>query len=119
MLAVTMLLLSVQGQHVVMSGKRRWVDVHWKRGNSYVRIGWNWLRGCLHKDWALFPSIELQGRRDPAPAIASKKQAQRQPKREFTVQSYQFVACNLSVNQVRNSRFDSYCFSATPLCHFL
>ncbi|WP_421656547.1 hypothetical protein [Leptothermofonsia sp. ETS-13] len=61
MLAVTMLLLSVQGQHVVMSGKRRWVDVHWKRGNSYVRIGWNWLRGCLHKDWALFPSIELQG----------------------------------------------------------
>lgn len=91
-LAVTTLLLSVQGQQVVMSGKRRWVDVHWERGNSYFRIGWNWLKGCLHKDWALFPSIELQGGRDPAPAIASKKQAQQQSKREFTVQSYRFVA---------------------------
>lgn len=91
-LAVTTLLLSVQGQQVVMSGKRRWVDVHWERGNSYFRIGWNWLKGCLHKDWALFPSIVLQGGADPAPAIASKKQAQQPSKREFTVQSYRFVA---------------------------
>lgn len=91
-LAVTTLLLSVQGQEVVSSGKRRWVDVHWQRGNSYFRIGWNWLKGCLHQDWLLFPSIELQGGRDPDPAIASKKQAQQQSKREFTVQSYRFVA---------------------------
>lgn len=91
-LAVTTLLLSVQGQQVVAAGKRRWVDGHWERGNSYFRIGWNWLKGCLHKDWALFPSIELQGGPDPAPAIASKKQAQQQSKREFTVQSYRFVA---------------------------
>ncbi len=91
-LAVTTLLLSVQGQHVVASGKRRWVDAHWQRGNSYFRIGWNWLKGCLHKDWALFPSIELQGGRDPAPAIASKKRAQQQSEREFKVHSYRFVA---------------------------
>lgn len=91
-LAVTTLLLTVQGQQVVASGKRRWVDAHWQRGNSYFRIGWNWLKGCLHKDWALFPSIQLQGGHDPDPAIASKKQAQQQSNREFTVQSYQFVA---------------------------
>lgn len=91
-LAVTTLLLSVQGQHVVASGKRQWVDAHWQRGNSYFRIGWNWLKGCLHKDWALFPSIELQGGCDPAPAIASKKRAQQQSEHEFKVHSYRFVA---------------------------
>ena len=91
-LAVTTLLLSVQGQQVVTSGRRRWVDAHWNRGNSYFRIGWNWLKGCLHKDWAVFPSLELHGGHDPAPAIASKTQDQQQSKREFTVYSYRFVA---------------------------
>lgn len=91
-LAVTTLLLSVQGQHVVASGKRRWVDAHWERGNSYFRIGWNWLKGCLHKDWSLFSSIELQVGLDPAPAIASQKQAQQKSEREFKVFSYRFVS---------------------------
>lgn len=91
-LAVSTLLLSVQGQHVVSSGKRRWVDMHWKRGKSYFRIGWNWLKGRLHKDSPLFPSIELQSRRNLAPAIAFKKQAQQLPKREFTVHSHRFVS---------------------------
>ncbi len=91
-LAVTILLLSVQGQQVVATGKRRWVDAHWSRGNSYFRIGWNWFKGCLHKDWKLFPTILLPGGVDPAPAIASKKQAQQQFKREFTVKSYRFAA---------------------------
>jgi hypothetical protein len=91
-LAVTTLLLSVQGQQVVATGKRRWVDAHWNRGNSYFRIGWNWLKGCLHKNWKLFPTILLQGGVDPDPAIASKKQTQQQFEREFTLKSYQFAA---------------------------
>lgn len=91
-LAVATLLLTVQGQEVVASGKRRWVDAHWLRGNSYFRIGWNWVKGCLHQDWQLFPTISLLGHPDPAPAIASKKQAQQQFEREFTVKSYQFTA---------------------------
>lgn len=91
-LAVTTLLLSVQGQQVVRVGKRRWVDAHWERGNSYFRIGWNWLKGCLHKDWSLFPSMYLQGGSDPEPAIASKRQAQQLSQREFTVKAYQFAA---------------------------
>ena len=91
-LAVATLLLTVQGQEVVASGKRRWVDAHWLRGNSYFRIGWNWVKGCLHQDWQLFPTISLLGHPAPAPAIASKKQAQQQFEREFTVKSYQFTA---------------------------
>lgn len=91
-LAVTTLLLTVQGQQVVATGKRRWVDAHWNRGNSYFRMGWNWLKGCLHQDWHLFPTLALQGGADPEPAIASKKQSQQQFEREFTVKSYRFAA---------------------------
>jgi hypothetical protein len=60
---------------VVATGKRRQVDSHWYRGNSYFRKSWNWVKGCLHQDWFLFPTIALQGGTDPDPAIASKKQA--------------------------------------------
>jgi hypothetical protein len=91
-LAVTTLFLTVQGQQVVATGKRRWVDAHWERGNSYFRMGWNWCKGCLHQDWSIFPTILLQGGADPQPAIASKKQSQKHSQREFTVKSYRFAA---------------------------
>lgn len=91
-MAVTSLLLTVQGQQVVAAGKRRWVDAHWSRGNSYFRIGWEWLKGCWHQNWHLFATLTLQGGADPEPAIASKKQAQQQLEREFIVKSYQFAA---------------------------
>lgn len=91
-MAVTTLLLTVQGQQVVVAGKRRWVDAHWQRGNSYLRIGWNWLKGVLHQGWRLFSTISLSGEPDPDPASASNKQAQRQLEREFTVKSYRFTS---------------------------
>lgn len=91
-LAVTSLLLTVQGQQVVATGKRRWVDSHWQRGNSYFRIGWNWVKGCLHQGWQLFLTVSLQGHTDPEPTFASKKQIQQQFQREFTVKSYQFAS---------------------------
>ncbi|XQQ06700.1 MAG: transposase [Leptolyngbya sp. IPPAS B-1204] len=43
-IAVTMLFLILQGVNVVASGKRRQVDAHWKRGMSYLKMGWNWIR---------------------------------------------------------------------------
>ena len=46
-IAVATLLLTVQGQQVVITDKRRWVDAHWQRGNSYLRIGWNLLLGVF------------------------------------------------------------------------
>ncbi|MCG6138598.1 MAG: hypothetical protein MET45_28955, partial [Nostoc sp. LLA-1] len=64
------------------------VDCHWQRGNSYLRIGWQWVKGCLHQGWESFHSLQLFGTPDPEPAIASKKQAQRQYEREFRVKSY-------------------------------
>lgn len=89
-MAVATLLLTVQGQQVVATGKRRWVDAHWQRGNSYLRIGWNWLKGVLHQGWRLFLTISLNGCADPEPASASKKQTQKQLEREFTIRSYKF-----------------------------
>lgn len=91
-MAVTSLLLTVQGQQVVAAGKRRWVDAHWRRGNSYFRIGWEWFKGCCHQNWKLFPVLALQGGADPEPAIASKKQARQHLEREFIVRSYRFTA---------------------------
>ena len=52
-LAVSTLVLTVQGQQVVTTGKRRWVDCHWQRGNSYLRIGWNTARGSLTSRMAI------------------------------------------------------------------
>lgn len=89
-MAVATLLLTVQGQQVVSDGKRQWVDAHWQRGNSYLRIGWNWLKGVLHQGWRLFQTISLFGIADPEPASASKKQTQKQLEREFTIKSYSF-----------------------------
>ena len=91
-MAVATLLLTVQGQQVVATGKRRWVEAHWQRGNSYLRMGWNWLKGVLHQGWQLFQTISLDGCADPEPASASKKQTQKQLEREFTIKSYSFAS---------------------------
>lgn len=87
-LSLATLYLTVQGQQVVASGLRRRVDCHWQRGNSYLRKSWQWIKGCLHQGWASFHSLQLFGTPDPEPAIASRKQAQKQYQREFTVKSY-------------------------------
>ena len=47
-LAVATLYLTAQRVEVVASGKRRWVDPHWFRGNSYFRIGWEWGKTALN-----------------------------------------------------------------------
>jgi hypothetical protein len=91
-MAVATLLLTAQGQQVVASGKRRWVDAHWQRGNSYLKIGGNWLKGVLHQGWRLFPTISLDGCADLEPASASKKQTQKQLEREFTIKCYSFAS---------------------------
>ncbi|HCF30753.1 MAG TPA: transposase [Cyanobacteria bacterium UBA11049] len=84
--------MTVQGQQVVVTGKRRWVDAHWQRGNSYLRIGWNWLQGVFHQGWRLFPTLSLNGNTAPDPAFASRKQTQKHLEREFTVKSYSFAS---------------------------
>jgi len=75
-LAVTTLYLVAQGTEVVNQGKRRWVDPHWFRGQSYLKIGWNWVKLALSRGWKLSPTIHLSSDCDPEPAMASKRQYQ-------------------------------------------
>ena len=81
-----------QGTAVVAQGKRRWVDPHWERGNSYLRIGWNWVKTALARGWPLFKTFCLTGNCDPSPAIASRKQhQQRLYTLEFQVRSFDYA----------------------------
>lgn len=80
-LAVANLYLTLKGQEVLETNKRRWVDPHWRRGLSYLKIGWKWVleRGKNIRD--LLVKLALDGKPDPEPAIASKKQAKLAGKR--------------------------------------
>ncbi len=66
-LAIATVYLTLQGTAVVAQGKRRWVDPHWQRGNSYLRIGWNWVKTALARGWSLFKTFCLTGNCDPSP----------------------------------------------------
>jgi len=74
-LAVATLYLVSQGVAVVSKGKRRWVDPHWFRGSSYLKIGWKWVKTALTKGWKLCSKLRLTGGSDPEPAMASLKSA--------------------------------------------
>ena len=74
-LAITTLYLVSQGTQVVHQGKRRFVDPHWFRGSSYLKIGWNWVKTALCKGWELLTQLRLCGEPDPQQAMASKRQA--------------------------------------------
>jgi hypothetical protein len=52
-LAVATLYVSAQGVSVVDSGKRRWVDTHWFRANSYFRIAWDWVKAAREQWWEI------------------------------------------------------------------
>jgi Transposase DDE domain len=84
-LAVTPLYLVAQGTQVVAHHNRRWVDPHWWRGNSYLRIGWQWVKAALTRGWALFTTLHLSGAPDPEPARASVSQSEHAPLVTFTV----------------------------------
>jgi hypothetical protein len=98
-MAVATLFLTAQAEQVVASGKRRWVDCHWERGNSYLQIGWSWVKSALYRQRQLFHTLCLSGQPDPEPVLASRKDLQRQLEREFAVKSSSYVTCDLSVNQ--------------------
>lgn len=84
-IALTMLFLVLQGTQVVASGKRRQVDAHWKRGMSYLKLGWNWVHLAITQQWNIQVYRFLSSLPDPQPAIASKRQFDGSFNREFTV----------------------------------
>ena len=87
-IALTMLFLVLQGGQVVASGNRRQVDAHWNRGMSYLKLGWNWIRLAITRQWKIQVYPFLSSLPDPQPAIASKRQQNDSFKREFTVLSH-------------------------------
>lgn len=72
-LAVATLFLVSQGTAVVASEKRRWVDAHWFRGNSYLKIGWKWVLRALTVGLDLITRLFLSPSPDPEPAKASNQ----------------------------------------------
>lgn len=84
-LAITTLYLVAQGTEVVQQGKRRWVDPHWFRGQSYLKIGWKWVTLALSRRYKLVTRVHLVGGADPDPAMASKSQHQKHLRRFFTL----------------------------------
>ena len=55
-MAVATLFVTSQGLAVVDGGHRRWVDTHWFRGNSYFRIGCDWIKVAVLNAWNLIHS---------------------------------------------------------------
>jgi len=94
-LAITTLSLVPQGTVVVEQGKRRWVDPHWFRGSSYLKIGWQWVKHALSKGWALITRLYLAGTPDPEPARASRKQFAKKamPDFQFVVADFASIIC--------------------------
>ncbi len=82
-LAMTTLYLVSQGVEVVKQGQRRWVDPHWFRGQSYLKIGWNWVKLALSRGMALITTLHLSSECDPEPAMASKRQYQQDCQTRF------------------------------------
>jgi len=84
-LAIATLFLVSQGTAVVESGKRRLVDAHWFRGNSYLKIGWKWVRRAFIQGYELITRLRLSPLPDPEPAMASRKQAKERDALRFSV----------------------------------
>ncbi len=87
-IALTTLFLVLQGTQVVAKEKRRLVDAHWNRGMSYLKLGWNWVRLALTRQWEIENYRFLSSLPDPQPAFASKRQQEMAFQREFVVLSY-------------------------------
>lgn len=96
-LAVATLFLVSQGIEVVASQKRRWVDAHWFRGNSYFKIGWKWVHHALTKGFSLITKLALSPFPDPEPVMASRKQAEKRAALTFSVQFEVFTPYRTSL----------------------
>ena len=91
-LAVATLYVTAQGLEVVKAGRRRWIDTHWARGNSYFRIGLEWTKAALLNGWQLIKQVCFTSHIDPEPAMASRKEHNRKAGRfDFMVITVKFL----------------------------
>ena len=73
-LATATVYLVSTGIAVATLGFRPLVDTHWRRGLSYLQIGWRWCKHALANRKWLQSFLWLPPNPDPEPAIASWKQ---------------------------------------------
>jgi len=73
--AIATLHLTSIGVSVVQAGKWRWVDAHWGRGLSYLKIGWRWRWQGYGRGWPMFSPFWLDPAPDPFPVLASRRDA--------------------------------------------
>jgi len=94
LLALTTLYLVSVGTEIVHQGKRRMVDPHWFRGNSYLRIGWQAIKHALAltKGWELIQRLALSPVPDPEPSISSWTQFCALPPIRLKVTFYRYQA---------------------------
>jgi hypothetical protein len=74
-LAIVPLHLTSIGAGVVQAGKRRFVDTHWDRGLSNLKIGWRWRQQQDQRGWPALAPFWLDPEPDPFPALASRRAA--------------------------------------------
>lgn len=86
-LSVATLYLTAQGIDVVETGNQQQVDVHWLRGNSYLRIGWDWIRRALIDPKALISTVQFVGHFNTDPVVPSLKYLKDRFRLEFTVRT--------------------------------
>jgi hypothetical protein len=72
-MAITTLHLTSLGVGVVHAEKRRWVDPHWERRASYLKLGWGWRRQQEQRGWQAFAPFWLDPAPDPFPVLASHR----------------------------------------------
>ncbi len=57
--AIALLYGTTQGMAAQITGLRQQVNLHWRRGLSYLKIRLRWLKGILHKGRPLLTPIPL------------------------------------------------------------
>ncbi len=71
--AIATLHLTSIGAGLVQAGKHRWVDTHWDRGLSYLKLGWRWQRQQHQRGWQVFAPFWLDPVPDSLPTLASRR----------------------------------------------
>jgi hypothetical protein len=79
-LAVATLYFTSIGVGVVRAKMRRWVDTHWERGASYLKIGWRWVRQQVRRQWPRFAGFQLDLGPDPEPPRTTRQRALSPPR---------------------------------------
>ena len=63
------------------------MDIHWLRGNSYLRIGWDWIRRAAIVPRELINQVRFLGSFEHDPVIPSLTYLKQRILLEFTIQT--------------------------------